>query len=94
MRVGTVDLSELDCRLLGALEQSYGEGLTLSEDLAGAVDEPRHVVTTRLGVLRRLGLVDRYRVPGTRTYGWAMTPAAAQAGPYRVDRDVALEPLT
>ena len=77
-RIGTVDLSREDVRLL---EYLYEPPATPEDSatLASRLDQPVNVLRTRLGVLRRLELVEQ---PG-RGPGWNLTACARHSTPWR-----------
>lgn len=75
-KIGTVDLAADDLAILETLHRL--EAPTLSRDLAAQVGQQRNVVATRLGVFKRLGLVEQQ--PG-RT--WQLTSTARTDTPWR-----------
>jgi len=75
-RIGTVELNDDDVKLLDALHDA-AEPLT-SRILAERVGQPRNVVATRLGVLKRLDVVEHN---ADRT--WRLAEAARTSPPWR-----------
>lgn len=75
VRIGTVDLSVHDLALLEALRRA--EEPIASHALAEEVGQPRNVVATRLGVFKRLGLVDHDR------RAWQLTATARTGTPWQ-----------